>query len=243
MERLQTEIKDLGRRLEKKTANELGDGPEVDLFEALKGEFPDDHVVHVKRGEAGADIHQTVKHRGEKCGLIVFDSKNRLQWKYEFAKKLRQDQIAAEAEHAILATTVFPTGKKELCIEEMVIVVNPLRVIHVARILREAMIKLHLQGLSIKERKTKVEQIYQLITSDEYAQKLAEAGRLTEAVLNVEVKEKKDHDKTWKERGILLTNLKRTLREIDDDVYAIVGGKGTEDVNDREVAFEEEVSL
>ncbi len=243
MEKMQTEIKELGRRLEKKTANDLGDAPEVDLFETLKGEFPEDYVVRVKRGEAGADIHQTVKHRGEKCGLMVFDSKNRMQWKYEFAKKLRQDQMAAEAEYAILATSAFPTGKKELCMEENVIVVNPVRVIHIARILRDAMIKLHMQGLGIKERKTKIEQIYRFITSDEYSQKFAEAGRLTDAILNVEVKEKKEHDKTWRERGMLLTNLKKVLREIDDDVYTILGGKGSEAFDERELVQEERVPL
>ena len=103
------------------------------------------------------------------------------------------------------------------------------------------MIKLHLQGLSIKERKTKVEQIYQLITSDEYAQKLSEAGRLTDKILSVDVKEKKEHDKTWRERGMHLTNLKKVLREIDDDVYTIIGGKGTEDLDARHLAQEEEV--
>jgi hypothetical protein len=240
-DKLQEQLKEMGRRLEKKTANEIGEGSEVDLFEALKGAFPDDFVNRVKKGEAGADIHQTVKHRGENCGLIVFDSKNRMQWKYEFAKKLRQDQIAAEAEHAILSTTVFPTGKKELCVEENVIVVNPLRVIHIASILRDAMVKLHLQGLSIKERKTKVEQIYQFITSDEFAQKLSEAVRLTDQILNIDVKEKKEHDKTWKERGTTLTNLKNLLREIDDDVYGIVGGKGTEEPEETEITHDKEV--
>jgi hypothetical protein len=163
-----------------------------------------------------------------------------MQWKYEFAKKLRQDQIAAEAEHAVLSTIAFPTGKKELCIEESVIVVSPVRVAYIARILRDAMIKLHLQGLSIKERKTKVDQIYQLITSDDYAQKISEAVRIADAILDLEVKEKKDHDRTWKERGTLATNLKKTLQSIDDDVYSIIGGKGSEDIEEPQVAQEAE---
>ncbi len=241
VEKLRAELKDLGRRLEKKTPNELGDGPEVDLFETLKGEFAEDYVERVKRGEAGADIHQTVKHRGENCGILVYDSKNRLQWKYEYAKKLRQDKIAAAAEHAILSTNVFPTGKRELCIEEDVIVVNPARVIHIARILRDVMIKMHKLTLSIKERKTKVEQIYQLITSDEYTQKLTEAVRIADGILNLDVKEKKEHDKTWKERGMLATNLKRVLNEIDDDVYTILGGKGSDDFDKEAIAQQVEV--
>jgi hypothetical protein len=241
VEKLQADLKDLTRRLEKKTANELGDGAEVDLFEALKAEFPDDYIARVKRGEAGADIHHTIRFRGEKCGLIVYDSKNRMQWKYEFAKKLRQDQVSVEADYAVLSTTVFPTGKRELCNEENVIVVNPLRATYVARILRDALVKLHKQAVSVAQRQTKVQQIYELVTSDEYSQKLSESIRLTDSILNIDVKEEKEHARTWKERGMLLTTLKKVLRDIDEDVYAVLGGKETKTEEHSTVGSSEEI--
>src|SRR5207247_2237632 len=68
IEKMQAQLKDMGRRLEKKTATELGETPEIDLFETLREEYPDDNIVRMKRGEAGADIHQTVMHRHQSCG-------------------------------------------------------------------------------------------------------------------------------------------------------------------------------
>src|SRR5262249_38174679 len=74
IEKMQMKLQELSRKLEKKTANELGESPEVDLFDALRESFPDDRIERVRRGAQGADIHQTVIHKGQRCGLIIFDS-------------------------------------------------------------------------------------------------------------------------------------------------------------------------
>jgi hypothetical protein len=243
MEKLQSQLKELGRRLEKKTSNELGEAPEINLFEKLREDYPDDKIVRVKKGEPGADIHQTVIHRQETCGLIIIDSKNHLAWRNDFVTKLRHDQMSAKADHAILSTSVFPSGHKGLCTVDGVIVVGPMHTTHIVDILRRAMITLHKQGLSLRERQTKVEAIYQLITSEEYARKLAEALRLSDRILNLDVEEKKQHDKTWKSRGALATSLKNTLQEIEDDVYTIIGGKGAESVDEAPVKEKEELTF
>src|SRR5438552_8073961 len=46
-------------------------------------------------------------------------------WQNTFVSKLRRDQIEADAEYAILASNVFPSGKKEMCVESDVIIVSP----------------------------------------------------------------------------------------------------------------------
>jgi hypothetical protein len=241
LEKTNAKIKELGRRLEKKTASELGEVPEVDLFDALRDAFPEDKIVRVKRGTTGADIHQTVLHRGEPCGLIVFDSKNHAGWRNDFVTKLRQDQVEAKADHSILSTSVFPSGEKELCVLDGVIAVNPLRVVHVVELLRNSAITLHKQCASLEQRRTKMQQIYRLITSTEWSNKLAEAARLNQAILDLDVDEQKQHQKIWKDRGRLSTTLKNLLRNIDDDVDAIIGGEGVEEFDDEEIADGAEV--
>ena len=57
-ERWQKEILDLQHKLQNKTADEIGDGAEVDLFEALKEEFDADSISRVKKGQPGTDIHR-----------------------------------------------------------------------------------------------------------------------------------------------------------------------------------------
>ena len=221
-ESYQKKFKVMEQQLQKKTANDLGDGAEIDLFEALCAAFPDDRMERVRKGQAGADILCEVVYKGQRCGQIIIDSKNRQGWQNNYVSKLRQDQLEANAEHAILATTVFPAGKKEMCIESDVIVVNPSRVVHIAHILRQAMITMHVRGLSMKERAGKMSKLYSLITSESYTRKFAEAGRLTQDILALDVEEKKAHDKIWKTRGSAAIRINNVLREIETDIAGVI---------------------
>ena len=214
----------LENQLKKKTANELGDGAEIDLFEALRESFPGDKITRIPKGQAGADILHEVLYKGEACGRMIIDSKNRQSWQNAFVTKLRQDQVEAGAEHAILATTVFPTGKKEMCIESGVIVMAPGRVVYIAQLLRQAMVSMHVKGLSMKERAGKMSRLYDLITSESYSGKFAEANKLTQDILDLEVQEKTAHDNVWKKRGTLVKRIHNVLREAETEVAAIVEG-------------------
>ena len=50
------------RKLEKKTAEELGEGAELDLYEELKALFEGDRIRRVPKGTPGADIvHEIVE--------------------------------------------------------------------------------------------------------------------------------------------------------------------------------------
>jgi hypothetical protein len=223
-EKWQKEILDLQHKLQNKTADEIGDGAEVDLFEVLKAEFATDSVNRVKKGQPGPDLRHEVRHNGEICGTIVYDSKNRLGWQLTYATKLRQDQIDAQADHAILATTAFPSGKKELCIESDVIVVNPARAMPIVHLLRRALISMHVRGLSLKARAEKTEQLYTFITSTVYQQRFGQIGELTNDALDLDVEEKKAHDAIWKRRGTILKRQSALLRELDTDISAIIEG-------------------
>ena len=74
--KLEAKLQELQRQVQNKTAGELGEGAEVDLFEELKKEFPGDQITRVKKGTAGADIIHKVVHNGRECGSIVYDFKN-----------------------------------------------------------------------------------------------------------------------------------------------------------------------
>jgi hypothetical protein len=54
--KLEEQLEEMQRRLQKKTPNELGDEGELDLFEELKREFPNDQVERIKKGKQGGDI-------------------------------------------------------------------------------------------------------------------------------------------------------------------------------------------
>ncbi len=115
-----------------------------------------------------------------------------------------------------------------MCIESHVILVSPARAIYVAEILRGAMIAMHVKGLSQKERSTKMARLYELITSESYSHKFHEAGNLADRVLELDVEEKQAHDKVWKKRGSLATQMQNVLREIETDIAAVIEGSEEE---------------
>lgn len=224
----QKKMKEMERQLQRRTANEMGDGAEIDLFEMLRDAFAMDKITRVTKGQNGADILHEVFYKGQVCGRIVIDSKNRQAWQNGFVTKLRADQIAAKADHAILSTTVFPSGQKELFVQNGVIGVSPARVVHIVELLRTAIIRMHMLGLSVKERAGKMTELYTLITSADYAQQFGELGRLADGLSELDVEEAKEHQRVWKNRGTAVTRLKNILRQIDTEVSAIL--EGTDDL-------------
>ena len=124
-QKLHAKMADLQRQLENKTAQDLGNQPEVDLFELLKAEFPEDRISRVEKGAAGADVVHDIYHNGRSCGRIVYDSKNSSAWRNDYISKLRADQAEAKADHAVLCTKAFPANAKELHTIDGVLIVAP----------------------------------------------------------------------------------------------------------------------
>jgi hypothetical protein len=223
-QKLEEKLQQLQRQLQSKTAEELGEGAEIDLLEVLKDEFPEDDIRRVGKGKEGADIVHKVMDKGRGCGSIVYDSKNRNAWRNDYVTKLRADQLAAKADHAVLATQVLPAGARQLHLQDGVIILNPARAVVVAAVLRNHIMQTHALRLSGEARTDKTARLYAFMTSDRCAQLLDQIETETEDMLDLEVKEKKAHDATWKRRGQLIRSVQRVHVELTSELDRIVGG-------------------
>lgn len=220
----QKKIGDMSRQMQKKSTGELAEGADLDLFEELRGAFPDDQTSRL-RTRFGGDILHEVRYKGKTAGKILVDARARGAWQHAFVTKLRQHQTELAADHAILSTPVFPAGQRELFVDSGVIVVAPARVVMMVEVLRKALISMHRAKLGDAERADKLDQLFQFITSPAFRKKLTEAETLTSEALQLDVDEKRAHDNVWKKRGALLMRMKHVLRDIDTDVSGIVEGK------------------
>lgn len=220
--RLITQVQHLERQLQKKTADELGEGAEVDLFDALRTAFPHDDIKRVKKGAEGVDIVHEVLQSGRVCGTLVYDSKNRSAWRNEYVEKLHKDQLAAKADHAILATRVFPAGERQICIRDNVILANPARVVTLVQLLRRHVVADSNLRLSRQARDQKMDKLYDFITSDRFAQLLARIDTAAEDLLDLDVKEQKAHGVTWKRRGELIHSVEQAKATLSTEVDMIV---------------------
>jgi hypothetical protein len=224
----QKKMSEMTRRLEKKASTELADGSDLDLFDELRAAFPDDNVVRVAKGKAGGTLLHDVRYRGKSVGKILIDGRPRNAWQHSFVSKLRQDQSEVAADHAILATAVFPVGKRELFVESGVIVVAPARVTVIMDMLRKALIAMYAAKVGESERTDKLGRLFKFMTSPAFKRKLAEAEALTAEALAIDVEEKRVHDNVWKKRGAVMSRIKHVLRDIDVNVSAIVEAKEDE---------------
>ena len=223
-QKLQKKLDEVQRQLDQKTSNELGEGAEIDLYDELRTAFEDDRIKRIKKGQPGADIRHEVVHSDQVVGSILYDSKNHGAWRTSFVDKLKKDQLAADSDHAILSTSVFPSGERQLLVLAGVIVANPARVVELVRLLREHIVRTYRLRLSADERGDKTTALYEFIVSERYGQLIARFDTIAENLLELDVKEKKDHDRVWNRRGRLLKDAQKANADLANEIDRIVEG-------------------
>jgi hypothetical protein len=229
--KMSEQLADLQRKLDQKTAEQLGEGAEVDLYEDLKARFESegDKIDRVGKGKPGADVIHTVKHNGMVCGKIIYDSKNHAQWRYDFAEKLAADKIAEKADHAILSTRKFPEGMKQLDVMDGVILANPARVVALVQVVRDHIVKSHTLRMSNEEKALKSAELYAFITSTQYTDLLDRIDTQAQELLDMRIREQKAHEKMWKDQDILYRSIQKTGAELSNRVDIILGTAGKAD--------------
>lgn len=219
----QEKVTNLQRQLEKKTSDELGEGAEIVLLDQLKGAFKDDLIQHVGKGKAGADIIHDIIVNGKECGRIIHDSKNRSSWRNDYVSKLRDDQIAAKAEHAILSSNKFPAGAKQLHEQDGIIIASPARVLTLVQLLRRSVIQMHTLSLSNQQRDEKTADLYDFIRSDACRQLFERIDEHTDDLLELQAKEIRQHEATWQQQGKLVRAIQKSSGNLTSAIDRIIG--------------------
>lgn len=229
--KLTSELQDMQRKLEGKTANELGEGSEIDLFEQLKAAFEGDRITRVGKGVNGADVIHEVIHNGKVCGKIVYDAKNRNAWQNEFVTKLRADKIAQAADHAILSSNKFPKDKAQVHYQDGVIVAQPARVAAIVQVLRDQVVRMHELRISKEGREQKSIEIYAFITSEHCKQLLDQVETQAGRMLELDAKEQEAHRRLWDQRKKLINTVQKAKSDLTFEIDRIIGtaGNGPED--------------
>jgi hypothetical protein len=230
-QKLQAKLQDLQRQLEKKSAHELGEGSEIDLYEQLKSAFDGDRIQRVGKGVNGADVIHEVIHNGKVCGKIVYDAKNRNAWQNEFVSKLRADKIAQAADHAILSSNKFPKDTAHVHYQDGVIVAQPARVVAIVHLLRDQIVRMHELRISKEGREQKSVELYAFITSEHCKSLLDQVETQTGRMLELESKEQEAHRRLWDARKKLINSVQKARSDLVFEIDRIIGtaGNGPED--------------
>jgi hypothetical protein len=136
---------------------------------------------------------------------------------------LRRDQLTAKADCAILVSRHFPKKAGQVHMECDVIIANPARVVVIAAILRQQLIRMYRLRLSTQEREAKTEALYKFITSESCRQLLESVDKLVKELLDLDVSEQTAHSKIWAKRGKLLTSVLKAHGDLCAAFDRIIG--------------------
>jgi hypothetical protein len=228
-QKLQEKLALLQKQIENKTAQDIGEGPEADLFELLRGAFEGDRIRRVAKGLSGADVIHEVIRNGQVCGKIVYDSKSRNAWKNDYVTKLKADQLAERAEHALLSCNKFPQGAQQIHVQDGVIIAHPQRVLALAQILRRHVVETHELRIGNEQRDEKTAELYAFITSDRCKQLLEQIALQAQRMLELEAAEERAHRMTWEKRAKLIRSVQKVHNDLCFEIERVVGIAGNGD--------------
>lgn len=224
---LQKQITDLQKSLAEQ-ANEKPEVVNIDIVEALKGEFKDDRVIRLpktEKNDSGGDVLVEIKYKKNAvCAKILLDTRMRGNWQTSYATKLHAEAAAQTADYAIVATVHFPKGASELHRHDDVLLVHPARVVEVVGILRDALVRMFKNKLSSEQRAEKKALLYDHITSDAFRRKLTDVNKVTEEIAEIDAEEQDTHTRVWRKRGLAMQKLQKLHKQVTDEIDGIVDG-------------------
>ncbi len=223
---LQKKIEELNLKIQTGSQQLQGEAQEVVLEDQLRVKFPLDKIEPVPKGIRGADVIQKVMNKfGERCGTILWESKRTLNWSNEWILKLKEDQRELGAEFSVIVSRVLPKEINSIGLLDGVWVCDFESFIGLAMALRENLIQIQMLKNSYVGKETKMEQIYNYICSDQFAQKvkaIVESFTIMKADLE---KEKAAMEKHWRKREEELNKVIKNTARIYGELEALVGNQ------------------
>lgn len=223
MAKISEQMSAMQRRLDAEEA----EGADIKLLEELKKKYPKDEITALDKS-SGADIIHVVRHKNKVCGKIVYDSRNRNGWQASFATKLREDMVSEKADYAFLTTSKFPAGARQVHGVDGIVAANPARVMALVEIVRGEIVRNHTLRLSEEDRSEKTAKLYDYIVSEGFAKLLGSVEGNDEKLLQLDVDEKKAHDKIWERRGGLLKSSQKLHAKLREEIDCIIGTSDTD---------------
>jgi hypothetical protein len=175
-----------------------GEVLELDIEDFLKQSFVFDEIEPVAKGERGADIIQRVYTKKETfCGSILYELKRQKNWSEPWIIKLKDDQIKAKADVAVIVSDVLPKDITNFAFRKNVYICNRLSLPSLAPMLRSTLAQVALAKLANESKDKKVELLYRYLSGSEFTQKLGSAVETFVSMKDDLEKEKRSTIARW----------------------------------------------
>tara|TARA_B110000090_G_scaffold140815_1_gene154819 strand:+ start:3874 stop:5112 length:1239 start_codon:yes stop_codon:yes gene_type:complete len=194
-------IDEMKRKAEQGSMQMQGEIQELALEELLRTSYPFDNIAEVGKGIRGADCIQTVVNSLQQtCGSIIYESKRTKNFAGDWIDKLKQDQVNAKADLAVLVTETMPNDMDKFGQKDGVWICGFNEAKSLSLVLREMLMKTHSVKSSEDNKGGKMEMLYSYLNGNEFIQTIT---RILEVYTNMESDlntEKRAMTKIWKTR-------------------------------------------
>lgn len=226
--RLEAALADVQRKLAAKTAHQIGEKPEADLAQSMAELCSGDRVTRTPRGVRGGDVLiEVLASDGQTvAGKILLDSKAISKWGSSLPRKLALDKAAIEADFGLLVTTTLPAGEQQtgICIRDGIICCTVERAPVLVTLLRKIIIDNHVLKLSVQERDTKADRLFNFLVSGAGNGLLDRLLRLSQDLDALGVAEERAHKLTFSKRSELVRGLVEVHGTFTETIAEVIGG-------------------
>ena len=225
IEALMGQLDEAKRKAEQGSMQLQGEVQELELENILREAYIYDAIEEIKNGAKGADVLQTVKtETGTVCGKIYYESKRTKEFQPAWLKKLRDDNLEVRADILVLATEAMPEGHTGYFYQEGVWICPFYEIRNFSLMLRFALFKMHEVSAIQHGRESKMEMLYNYLTSNEFKGQFGAILEGFAALQENHQKEKTRTQKMWAEREKQLDKILSSAANFYGSVKGIAGG-------------------
>ncbi|MBI2183679.1 MAG: DUF2130 domain-containing protein [Thaumarchaeota archaeon] len=236
--RFEGEVESLNKKLAQSQSELKGEAGELDLYLVLTQAFSQDTFRRQTRGTQSGDIIQRI--RTETTTLdtpIVYDNKQAESVTKKDIDKAKNYQKIHSTNYVIIVSSNLPKKDVQNGLygeREGILLVHPSIVVEVAQQIRKAITEIARQSQSAKDRETKEAKLYDYMKSQDFAGTLERLHRIHQSMTELQDKEEKVHERLWKERKALQSQINKAYIEISGGIDSIMQDKSiTEEIPEK----------
>jgi hypothetical protein len=221
---LKKQFDEMQRKLEQGSQQLQGEVFELQLEDFLRSSFPRDTVEPVPKGFEGADVLQRVfSDSGQICGTIIWESKRTKNWSDSWTAKLKDDQLAANAEVAVILTVALPKGVQNFEMRDGVWITDYLSLPALATALRYGLVQVASARFADVGKNEKIELLYQYLTGQEFRRRIEAIVETFVSMKTQLDQEKRAFTKNWKIREKQIDRVVTNTSALYGEIQSIAG--------------------
>ena len=215
-------IKELEKHLKDGTDPQTaGHDFEKELTKQLGKEFPTDKIE--KHGQGGDILHR-INFESKEIGSILYECKKTSQFLPEYVHQTKRAIAQRSATYGVMVTFATRKNSQGFFIENDIIVVHPYGTVHIAQVLRNALVEIHLLKLNHKQIEERSQNLMNFIKSDDFKNSVDNTIYQTKELAKLLIQEHKEHLKNWKKRFHHYNGIHRNTKQIEISTKNILSG-------------------